>query len=122
MKYVKTFEQLDYSTPFGKAQAIKDVKRTNVNNANFKKEFFAKFPKGTKLIFEDKYSEYELVLDDIKVTGENYNLIFKAENGYKITITNPFNISENDLEQISILPVRITPESEKLINNMLNFK
>ena len=37
MKYVKTFEQLDYSTPFGKAQAIKDVKRTNVNNANFKK-------------------------------------------------------------------------------------
>jgi hypothetical protein len=122
MKYVKTFEQLDYSTPFGKAQAIKDVKRTNVNNANFKKEFFAKFPKGTKLIFEDKYSEYELVLDDIKVTGENYNLIFKAENGYKITITNPFNISENDLEQISILPVRITSESEKLINNMLNFK
>jgi hypothetical protein len=122
MKYVKTFEQLDYSTPFGKAQAIKDAKRTNVNNANFKKEFFAKFPKGTKLIFEDKYSEYELVLDDIKVTGENYNLIFKAENGYKITITNPFNISENDLEQISILPVRITSESEKLINNMLNFK
>jgi hypothetical protein len=122
MKYVKTFEQLDYSTPFGKAQAIKDVKRTNVNNANFKKEFFAKFPKGTKLIFEDKYSEYELVLDDIKVTGENYNIIFKAENGYKITITNPFNISENDLEQISILPVRITSESEKLINNMLNFK
>ena len=122
MKYVKTFEQLDYSTPFGKSQAIKDVKRTNINNANFKKEFFAKFPKGTKIIFEDKYSEYEIVLDDIKVTGENYNLIFKAENGYKLTITNPFNISENDLEQISILPVRIKSDSKELAENMLNFK
>ena len=122
MKYVKTFEQLDYSTPFGKAQAIKDVKRTNANNANFKKEFFEKYPKGTQLIFEDKYSEYELVLDDIKFTETGYNLIFKAENGYKITITNPFNISENDLEQISILPVRLKPESQQLIDNMLSIK
>jgi hypothetical protein len=122
MKYVKTFEQLDYSTPFGKAQAIKDVKRTNANNANFKKEFFEKYPKGTQLIFEDKYSEYELVLDDIKFTETGYDLIFKAENGYKITITNPFNISENDLEQISILPVRLKPEYQQLIDNMLNNK
>jgi hypothetical protein len=122
MKYVKTFEQLDYSTPFGKAQAIKDVKRTNINNANFKKEFFEKYPKGTKLIFEDKYSEYELILDDIKFIGDNYNLIFKAENGYKISIINPFSISDNDLEQISILPVRLTSESKELIDNMLSFK
>ena len=122
MKYVKTFEQLDYGTAYGKAQAMKNVQRTNTNNTNFRNQFYKEYPKGTTLFFEDKESEYELVFTDIKFTETGHNLLFKAENGYKITITNPFNISEDDLEKISILPLRIKPESKQLIENMLNYK
>jgi hypothetical protein len=120
MKYVKTFEQLDYSTPFGKAQALKITKKNNIANSNFKNEFFNEFPKGTKLTFKDREATYDLVLFDIKFDETGYKLIFKAENGKKIVISNPFQISEQDLEEISLLPVEITPESKEIVNKMLN--
>lgn len=118
MKYVKLFEELDYSTNWGKRQAQKEVQRSKASNLNFKQKFFEKYPKGTKLVFEDKEAEYELILDDIKFDESGFYLVFKAENGYKIKITSSLDISESDLQHISILPVRMKPESEELLKQM----
>ena len=71
MKYVKLFEELDYSTNWGKRQAQKAAQKTKTSNSNFKQKFLEKYPKGTKLVFEDKESEYELILDDIKFDESN---------------------------------------------------
>ena len=118
MKYVKLFEELDYSTNWGKRQAQKAAQKTKASNLNFKQKFLEKYPKGTKLVFEDKEAEYELILDDIKFNETGFYLIFKAENGYKITITSSLDIPEAELQHISILPVRIKPESEELLKQM----
>lgn len=120
MRYLKAYEQVDWGTKFGKVQAQKEVKKRNASNTEFKTKFFEEFPKGTALTFKDKNSEYEIILDDIKFDDNGYNLIFKAENGQKIILTNPFKLSPEDAEKISLLSVQITSESEQLINKMLN--
>ena len=66
------------------------------------------------------FYEAHLILDDIKFSDNGYNLIFKAENGQKIILTNPFKLSPEDAEKISLLPVEITQESLQLIEKMLN--
>ena len=120
MKYLKSYEQVDWSTKFGKVKSQKESQMRNASNADFKKQFFEEFPKGTALIFKDKESEYHINLDDIKFVEDGYNLIFKAENGQKIVISKPFNLSTEDADKISLLPIEITPESQELVEKMLS--
>lgn len=119
MKYITTFENLDYSTSFGRKQHLKSINRDKLSNSSYKNEFFEKYPKkNTKIYFKDNQSTYELELFDIIFNGENYDLIFKAENDENILIKNPYEISEKDLEKISLLPIDITSESKDLLNEM----
>ena len=122
MKYVKLFEQIDWSTRFGKQQSIKNVQQKKKEEIEYKNNFFAEFPKKvTKLFFEDKYTTYELYFHDLKIIGEMKILVFKTDSGKDILIKNG-NIEEKYLEEISILPINIQEESQELLNRMANFK
>jgi len=119
MKYVMLFEQNDWSTDFGKKQSNKFNQKLKNTEKEFKNEFFKLYPKKeTKLFFTDKYSSYELELSDIKFIGDTMNIVFKAENGKDILISNPEKIEDKDLQQISLLPVQIKPESQELLQKM----
>jgi len=120
MKYLMAYEQVDWSTKFGQVQSKKEAQKRNASNADFKIKFFEEFPKGTALKFKDKESEYEIILDDIKFTDNDYYLVFKAENGQKIKLDKPFNLKHEDAEKISLLPIEILSESKELIEKMLN--
>ena len=101
MKFIKTFENLGY------------------NSNKISNSFFDKYPKKeTKIYFKDRESTYELYLHDFKLD----KLIFKTESGSNVVIGNPYNVSEADLQKISILPVDITDESKKVVDEMFDYK
>ena len=113
MKYVKKFQDLEIKEEL--------VYYNNSTKKKFKEEFFKLYPKKeTKIHFTDsKEINYTLEFYDLKVNSNtNYELIFNAENNYKVYVKNPFYISDKDELKISLFPVTITPESKELINKM----
>ena len=103
MKFIKTFENIDINI------------MENNTNKRFLDEFYKLYPKKeTILHFKDRDSIYDLYFDSIKFN----TLIFKTESGQNVSIENPYNISNIDLEKISLLPVEITTESKELVNEM----
>ena len=99
MKFIKTFENLGIEP--------------KINNT-----FFDLYPKKeTKIYFKDREATYELYLHDFKQD----KLIFKTESGASVIIQKPYSISDSDLEKISILPVDITDDSKKIVEQMFNY-
>ena len=113
MKYVKKFKDLGINEEL--------VYYNNSTKKKFKEEFFKLFPKKeTKIHFTDsKEIDYTLEFYDLKVNSNtNYELIFNAENNYKVYVKNPYYISDKDELKISLFPVTITPESKELVDRM----
>jgi len=107
MRYIKFYEELDNNMW---KNNVGDIPKIN------KESFFEKYPKKDTIInFIDKQATYELYFHDVKVN----NLIFKTESGKDVIIENPYNIGEQDLEKISLLPVKITDQSKELVTQML---
>jgi len=107
MRYIKFYEEIDN----------KMWKNNFDNIAKIDKEsFFVKYPKKDTVIhFRDKQATYDLYLHDVNIN----NLIFKTESGKYVVIENPYNITQQDLEKISLLPVKITDQSKELVTQML---
>ena len=103
MKFIKTFEQAVGEIYFNK------------------NEFFSKFEKGTKIYFKDIYNEYEASLYSVKPFNDKINLMFELESGEKITIQETMFISDNDLNKISLLDVKLEDYSEVLLRKMFDY-
>ena len=114
MKYVKKF---------GELITEREVVFNNADKRKFKELFFKEYPKKeTKIFYADRDSTYELEFYDLKMNSNTtYDLIFNAENNYKVYIKNPYYISDKDAEKISLFPVTISPESKELVDKMFDW-